>query len=130
VKEVAMADWKELLKKVLLADGVIDADETKLLKKEILADGIVDNEEVDFLVELRNLAKDTSPSFDKFFFAALKSNILEDGVVDAREAKRLRAILYADGVIDENEKRFLKQLKKEAKKTAPEFDSLFRECMK
>ncbi|MEI6415977.1 MAG: hypothetical protein WCP34_17205 [Pseudomonadota bacterium] len=62
-----MANWKSLLSKVLLADGVIDAPETKILKKEIFADGVVDNEEVDFLVSLRNAAKETSPEFNKFF---------------------------------------------------------------
>lgn len=125
-----MADWKSLLNKVLLADGVIDAAETKILKKEIFADGVVDNEEVDFLVGLRNAAKRPGPEFDKFFFSALKMNLLEDGVIDAAEAKKLRVILYADGVIDTNEKRFMKDLKKSAKKVAPEFDKLLADCLK
>ena len=125
-----MANWKELLSKVLLADGVIDAAETKILKKEIFADGVVDNEEVAFLVGLRNAAKRSSPEFNKFFFSALKMNLLEDGVIDAAEAKNLREILYADGVIDANEKRFMKDLKKSAKKVAPEFDKLLTDCLK
>ncbi len=47
-----MADWKKLLKDVLLADGTIDAAETKIIKAEIMADGVVDAKEVDFLVGL------------------------------------------------------------------------------
>jgi uncharacterized tellurite resistance protein B-like protein len=125
-----MANWKNLLSTVLLADGVIDAAETKILKKEIFADGVVDNEEVDFLVGLRNAAKKTSPEFDKFFFAALKMNLLEDEVIDAAEVKKLREILYADGVIDANEKKFMKDLKKSAKKVAPAFDELLEDCLK
>lgn len=125
-----MADWKNLLKEVILADGIVDADETKMLETEILADGVVDNEEVDFLVELRNNAKKTSPEFDTFFFSALKMNILEDEIVDADEAQKLRKILYADGIIDDNEKKFMKELKQGAKKTDPEFDKLYDECMK
>lgn len=125
-----MADWKLLLKKVLLADGVIDAEETKILKKEIYADDLVDEEEVNFLTDLRNSAKKPGPEFEKFFFEALKKNILADGVVDANEAKKLREIIFADKVVDENEKKFLKALKKEAKKVSPEFDLLLQECLK
>ena len=125
-----MADWKELLQEVLLADGAIDSGETALLKKELLADGKIDSEEVDFLVDLRNKAKTLCPEFTKFFFEALKSNILEDGVVDDDEAERLRKILYADGVIDADEKKFLADLKNGAKKVSPKFDKLYNECMK
>lgn len=125
-----MANWKELLNKVLLADGVIDAAEAKLLKKEIMADGVVDREEVDFLVGLRNAAKATSPEFDSLFFSALKMNLLADGVIDAAEAERLREILFADGVIDAKEKRFIRDLKKSANRVSPEFDKLFDDCVK
>ena len=125
-----MADWKALLQKVLLADGVIDGAEVKLIKKEIMADGVVESEEVDFLVDLRNKAKKCSPEFVKFFFAALNSNLLDDGVIDAAEAKKLRKILLADGRIDADEKKFMQELKKKAKSTSPEFDKLYADCMK
>ncbi len=124
-----MADWKKLLKDVLLADGTIDAEETELLKTELWADGIVDDEEVDFLIDLRNNAKECSGEFTSFFFDALASNILEDGVVDAVEASKLREILYADGIIDADEKAFLGVLKSKAKSISPEFDALYAECM-
>ncbi len=125
-----MADWKNLLKKVFLADGVIDTAETAILKKEILADGVVDKEEVNFLVDLRNASKKTTPAFNSFFFSALKSHLLEDGVIDAAEVKALRKILFADGVIDDAEKRFMKDLKKSAKSVAPAFDKLLADCLK
>jgi uncharacterized tellurite resistance protein B-like protein len=125
-----MAHWIKLLKAVILADGTIDASETSLLKSEIFADGIVDQEELDFLVDLRNSAKSTSPEFDSFFFEALKSNILEDGIIDADEARKLREIIFADGVVDSAEKRFLQDIKKEAKGTSPEFEALLAECLK
>lgn len=124
-----MADWKNMLKNAILADGVIDAEETRLLKKGIFADGIVDDEEVDFLVDLKNKAKKTSTEFDKLFYSALKSNILADGVIDAKEARKLRAIIFADGVVDDMEKRFLKELKKGAKELSPEFEKLYEKCM-
>ena len=124
-----MADWKKLLKDVLLADGTVDAAETKLIKAEIMADGVVDDKEVDFLVDLRNSAKVNSPAFEKFFFEALTANILADGVVDKKEAKKIRAILFAGGKIDPGEKKFLKALKAEAKSVCPEFDALYEECV-
>ena len=129
VEEEKVADWKKLLKDVLLADGIVDSDETECLKAEILADGIVDAEEVDFLVELRNGAKELCPEFISFFFDSLESNILEDGVVDAEEVSKLREILYADGVIDDDEKAFLVSLKEKAKGSCPEFDALCIECL-
>lgn len=124
-----MADWKKLLKDVLLADGIIDAAETKLIKAEIMADGVVDAQELNFLVDLRNSAKEVGPQFEKFFFEALTSNILADGVVDKKEAKKLRAIIFADGKIDKREKAFLKELKANAKSVCPEFEALYKECI-
>ena len=125
-----MADWKKLLKDVLLTDGAIDAGETELLKKELLADGVIDDEEIDFIVELRNEASDCSEEFTKFFFSALAANILEDGVIDAKEASKLREILFADGIIDADEKSFLSDIKSKAKSISPEFETLYKECMK
>ena len=124
-----MADWKKLLKTVLLADGTIDAAETKLIKAEIMADGVVDAKEIEFLVDLRNSAKENSPEFEKFFFSALTSNILADGVIDKKEAKQLRTIIFADGKIDKGEKAFLKALKAKAKSVCPEFETLYKECI-
>ncbi len=125
-----MADWKKLLKDVILADGTIDAAETCLLKNELLEDAVIDDEEVSFLIDLRNSAKKTSKEFDEFFFLALKKNILADGLVDAAEAKKLREIIFADGTVDDLEKNFLQELKKEAKSVADEFDKLLAECLK
>lgn len=125
-----MADWKKLLKDVLLADGTIDVAETELLKKELLADATIDDEEIEFLVGLRNDAKSVGQDFEEFFFLALKKNILADGEVDAEEVKRLRELIFADGTVDASEKKFLQDIKKEAKKTAPEFDALIAECIK
>lgn len=124
-----MADWKNLLKDVLLADGTLDAAEADLLRKEILADGVVDFEEVTFLVELRNAAGSRSDEFESMFFESLSKNLLADGMIDDEEAARLRQILFADGVIDEGEKAFLRSLKQNARSTSAEFDKLFRECV-
>lgn len=124
-----MADWKNLLKNVLLADGIIDADETLLIEKEVMADAIVDDDEINFLVDLRNSADKTSQEYETFFFSALTKNILADGVIDKEETVKLREILFADGIIDEGEKELLRTLKKDAREYCTEFEELFRECI-
>ncbi len=61
-----MADWKKLLKAVLLVDGNLDAAETALIKKSFLVDGAVDKEEADFLDDLKKSAKSTCKEFEAF----------------------------------------------------------------
>jgi len=122
-------DWRNLAKKMILADGVVDENEVKVLRKFLYADGVIDKKEVEFLIELRNEAKTPSPAFNRFFFKAIEDNVLTDGVIDAAEARWLRKMLYADGKIDADEKKFLKSLKSKATKTNPQFDALYDECL-
>jgi uncharacterized tellurite resistance protein B-like protein len=130
-----MADFRKLSIAALLADGKIDDAEVKVIKKELYADGKIDRKEVEFLIELRNAAqrkaKDgtLSTAFENLFFKAVQDNVLEDGVISAKEAGWLRKMLFADGKIDDNEKKFLKKLKASAKKTAPAFNALYTECV-
>jgi hypothetical protein len=125
-----MADWQNLATKAILADGKIDDAEVKILQKELYADGVIDRTEVNFLINLRNQAKgQVTPAFTKFFFKAIKDNVLKDGVIDAAEAKWLRGMLYADGIIDADEKKFLKELKRGAKRVSPAFQKLYEECV-
>jgi hypothetical protein len=130
-----MADWRKLSVALVLADGTIDDEEVKILRKELFADGKIDRQEVDFLIELRNTAQKKAkggglnPKFEKLFFEAIEQNVLADGKIDAKEAAWLRKMLFADKVIDANEKKFLGRLKKGATKTSPAFDELYEECM-
>lgn len=124
-----MADWSKL-KEEILADGKIDASETERLRAQIYADGKVDREEVMALADLRRRAKSVSPEFTNLFFEALQKHILDDGRIDADEAALLREIIFADGVVDEDEKNFLRALKDGATDTSQEFQALFDECMK
>src|ERR1700730_15907703 len=124
-----MADWQKLATEAILADGVIDDNEVKILHKELYADGVIDKKEVQFIIDLRNNAKKVSPEFTKLFFKAVKENVLDDGSIDATEARWLREMLFADGKIDADEKKFLKELKKKAKGTHALFDALYAECL-
>lgn len=119
-----MANWKELLVKLVLADGDIDVAETTLLRQEIMADGVVDSEELELLIEIRNGAKSSCPEFSALFFDALKSNILADGKIDRDEVDLLRRVILADGIVDQDERQFLNELKAAATETCAEFEGL------
>jgi hypothetical protein len=130
-----MADWKQLARKTILADGKIDDDEVKVLRKELYADGKIDKAEVEFLIALRNEAQKRAKggpinaNFERLFFKAMADKVLDNGIISAAEAKWLRTMLYADKKIDDNEKKFLKDLKKNATKISPAFEALYAECV-
>lgn len=108
------------LKKQILEDGIIDAQEVELLRKELYADGIIDREEADFLFELNDATsgKENHPSWKDLFVEAISSHVLEDevspGKVDEAEADWLIARIEKDGVYDENEKALLQNIKAKA----------------
>jgi uncharacterized tellurite resistance protein B-like protein len=117
------------LKAAILADGNIDDHEVEMIRRELYADGKIDEDEVEFLITLRNEARAVCPAFEEFFFEAIKQNVLTDGAIDAEEAVWLREMLYADGKIDERERKFLRTLRNEARRVSPEFQQLYEECM-
>ena len=132
-----MADFRKLALEAILADGKIDDPEVRLLQRELWADGKIDAKEVQFLIDLRNSAQkkakakkeEVNPKFETLFFKAIEENVLRDGRITAKEANWLRKMLFADGKIDANEKKFLQRVKKSATKTSPEFDQLLQECL-
>ena len=130
-----MADFRKLAIAALLADGKIDDTEVKVIKKELYADGKIDKSEVGFLIDLRNAAQKKaaggalSASFENLFFKAIGDNVLKDGVIDGKEAAWLRKMLFANGKIDDGEKKFMKKLKAGATKTSAAFDKLYAECV-
>jgi uncharacterized membrane protein YebE (DUF533 family) len=123
-----MADLQKL-QTTILADGVIDEQEVALVRQELYADGKIDRAEVEFLIGLRNGARSVCPAFEDLFFEAVKQHVLTDGVIDAEEAGWLRHMLYADGKIDEREKKFVAELRQQAKQVCPEFQQLCAECL-
>ena len=124
-----MANWRNLCKAALLADGQIDEREVNLIRKEFFADGRIDRTELEFLLEVRREAEAVVPSFQKLLFEAIRSVILSDGSIDAAEASWLRSWIFADGKVDADEKHWLKELKLLADKVCPEFMALYNECM-
>jgi len=123
-----MADWRKLAKALTLADGRIDTKETEILRKELYADGKIDKSELEFLSDLRNSAGSCVAAFTHLFIDAVKSNVLADGEISATEAAWLRKAIFADTKVDADEKKLLMELRAGAKKVAPEFEKLCKDC--
>lgn len=122
-------DWPKFAKRLLLADGKITEQKAELLRTACLADGKVDKEEVEFLAELKRDAESVHPKFDEFFFSVMKRVVLVDGVIDDSEVVWLRRLITNDNQILPREMRFIKELKREARKYGPAFERLHGECM-
>lgn len=111
----------EQLKKDLLADGIIDAEEVKTIKDVIYEDGKIDKDEADFLFELNNAVsgKENAPEWKSLFIDAITSFMLEDEVspneIDDEEANYLYNQIKGDGQVDETERALLENLKAKSK---------------
>ena len=108
----------------------VDGPELEMLRRQLYADGKIDRQEADFLVELHKRVQHMTPAFEHFFYQAIKDHILADGRIDAEEAAWLRQMLFAHGNMKDEERKFLHELKGEAKEVSREFEALFKEGMK
>jgi hypothetical protein len=115
---------------VILANGRVDSPELELLRTRLYAGGKVDRLGADFLVELHKRVQHPNPAFEQFFYRAIKDHILARGRIDAEETAWLRRMISADGELEDEERKFLHELKGEAQHVSPEFETLFRESMK
>jgi hypothetical protein len=118
------------IKQQILAKGKVDGPELEALRHEVYAGSKIERPVADLLVELHKRVEHKTPAFDKFFYQAIKDHILTHGRIDAEEADWLRQMLFADGKIEDEERRFLHELKGEAKEVCEEFDALFQKTMK
>ena len=115
----------EDLKKAVLEDGVIDADEVTKIRETIFADGVIDREEADFLFDLNDAVtgKANDAGWPVLFAEAITSHVLEDdtspGVVDEDEAAWLKSKIEGDGKIDPTEKAALQAIKDKAQDPIP-----------
>jgi uncharacterized tellurite resistance protein B-like protein len=112
------------LRSELLRDGKISESDVRIIRAHIQRDGRLDQQDVKFLVELLSEADQVCPEFDELFFPALKQVIMDDGRIGEDEQFYLLKMLYANGRIRESEKRFLRELRREATEVTPEFQSL------
>lgn len=122
----------EQLKKELLADGIIDANEVKEMESILYADGVIDTEEAEFLFEINDAVsgKENDNSWETLFINAITSYLLEDenspGEIDADEADWLYNKIKGDGQIDDIEKNLLLHLKQMSKSFPSNLESLLK----
>lgn len=114
----------------ILAKSRVGGPELEVLRRQLYAGGTIGRREADFLVELHKRVQHLTPAFERFFYQAIKEHILTHGRVDAEEAAWLRRMLFADGKIDDEGRKFLHELKGEAERVSREFEVLFDESMK
>ena len=114
----------------ILAIGKVDGPELERLRRELYAHHKIERPEADFLVELHKRVQHRSPAFEQFFYQAIKDHILAHGRIDAEEAAWLRRMLFADGKLEDEERKFLHELEGEAKQVSREFEVLFGDSMK
>lgn len=120
----------QLIGQDILAAGKVDGHGLEALRSRMYAGGRIDRPEADFLVELRKRLQHPTPAFVQFFYQAIKDHILGRGRIDAEETAWLRRMLFADGKFDDEERKFLRELKGEAGQAGREFEVLFEESMK
>jgi DNA-binding ferritin-like protein (Dps family) len=114
----------------ILRNGKVDGHELEVLRQQVYASGKIERPEADFLVELHKRVEHLTPAFEQFFYQAIKDYILAHGRIDVEETAWLRRMLFADGKIDDLERKFLHELKGEAGQVCREFQVLFEETMK
>jgi len=114
----------------ILATGKVESYELEVLRRVLYADGKISRREADFLVELHKRVQHLSPGFEQFFYKAIKNHILTHGRIDAKESTWLRQMLFTDGKLHDEGRKFLQELKGEATQVSREFESLFQESMK
>jgi hypothetical protein len=124
-----MQDLRDI-EQTILARGRVYRPELEELRRRLYVDGKIDRWAADFLVELHKRVQHMTPAFEHFFYQAIKNHVLHAGWIDAEEVAWLRRMLFADGKIQDEERKFLHELKGEANQVSPEFEALFVETMK
>lgn len=81
------------------------------LRKEIMADGVVTKEEVELLWEKKDSQEgNTSCEFDSFFAEAVMAWLLADGIIDEEEARYIISKINEDDDIDNAEAELLESI--------------------
>jgi hypothetical protein len=121
------------LKEEILVDGkdlvINDADVARI--RECLSPSEpISRDDLSVLTEMRAEARSVCPAFDQLFFPAFKKYILADGKISLEEQFFLLRVLYGGGGVDEAEKQFLRELRRDAREVGPEFDRIYAEAMR
>jgi len=110
----------DTLKKSILEDGKIDANEVAQIREFVFKDGEIDQYEANLLLDLNTECSDAEndASWQPLFIEAVSSYLLDDknspNIIDEDEAKWLISKIGEDGQVDKNEKALLLHLKNKA----------------
>jgi len=112
-----------------LADRQISDAELPLIREKLYADGELSQGDVKLLVELYCGCDEPSPQFSRLFFAVLEEVMLVDDEISPSEQYYLLKMLYADRIVREDEREFLRKLRGKLPRRSPEFESLYETAM-
>jgi len=114
----------------ILANGRVDGPELEALRRIFPADAPIERQAAEFLAVLHKRVQHHNPAFERFFYQSIKRHLLDDGRIDAERADWLRQMVLQDGVVEDAERKLLRELKGEARGVSPEFERLWKECMR
>lgn len=123
-----MPEWRQIEHDVL-ARGRVDGRDLRELRRLVYSGQKIERRDADLLVGLHKRLEHLAPAFEQFYYQALKDHLLAHGRIDAEGAAWLRQLLFADGRIADEKRKFLHELRGEARQVCPEFQALFRESM-
>jgi len=121
------------LKAEILVDGqdlVIDEADVVRIRECLPTSASISRDDIGVLTEMRAEARGVCPAFDQLFFPAFKKYILADGKISLEEQFLLLRMLYGGGGIDDAERKFLRELRQEAREVSPEFERIYAEAMR
>jgi hypothetical protein len=121
------------VKNQILQEGVdlqIDEADWGRIREVLPQDGGPSPDDLRILLEMRTEARSVCPAFDAYFFPMFKASLLADGKISAMEQFQLLSMLYGGGGIDEGERRFLKEVKRDLKEVSPEFEAMYQQAMR
>lgn len=112
-----------------IADRRIDDDELPLIRDQLYADGELTLEDVKVLIELYCGCDEPSAKFSRLLFTVLEEVLLEDEEISPSEQYYLLKLLYADRVVRDTEREFLRKLRSKLKSRSPEFEALYQTAL-
>jgi len=118
-----MTTYRLLANRIIDKRKITDAEVDRLCSF-VYRDHTPNLEDVRELTSIYVALVTVNEKFEKFFFGALKQIILEDGEIQPAEQFYLLKLLYSDRAIRPVELEFLRELKRDARVTSPEFNEL------
>ena len=119
------------LKSQILAPGSdlwIDEDDVNRIRELLPTDGSISVTDLQVLTEMRVESRAVCAAFDELYFPALRESLLADGRICAVEHLTLLRMLYGGGGVDEAEKQFLRELRRDLTVVTPEFEALYQDA--